>query len=147
MTDDTTNPNGLAFNRDEITPHITQSEHAAGNPWALRAYPIPDSGTLVDYRGLRDFRPHRVAGGMCRTEDGELVVWARWEESGPGRLVHVLVTSVRMLAAHSYPGSAPTNGCFGGADMNLFPITGFDGCLWGARADRSGRSLPPAGGV
>lgn len=146
MTDDTTNPNGLAFNRDEVTLYIAQSEYTAGNPWAFRAQPIPDSGLLVDYRVLHDFRPHRVAGGMCLTEDGELVVWAGWEESEPGRLIYVFGPSVCMLATHSYPGSAPTNCCFGGADLNRFPVTVIDDCLRRASADRSGRSLPPGGG-
>lgn len=143
MTDDTTNPNGLAFNREETELYIAQSEYGAGNPRELRAYSITDHGSLGDYRVLHDFGPHRGADGMCLTEAGELVVCAGWEESGPGPLVYVFAPSGRILETHPYPGSAPTNCCFGGTEMKTVYVTGFDGTLWRARTGRVGMPIPP----
>lgn len=80
---------------------------------------------------------------MCLTEEGELVVCAGWEESGPGPLVYAFAPSGRILETHPYPGSAPTNCCFGGTEMKTVYVTGFDGSLWRARTDRVGFPIPP----
>jgi gluconolactonase len=145
MTDDTTNPNGLLFSRDERILYVADSPYGEENDRELRAYSVEEERKGVgEYEVLHDFGPHRGIDGMCLTDAGNVVATAGWEASGPGGLLYVFTPKGRVLETHPYPADRPTNCAFGGEDLSILYATGFDGHLYRAETDRVGYPVPPS---
>ena len=166
--DDTTNPNGLVFSKDEGTLYVAESPYGRDTTRELRAYPIDDGGSrdeasdesgdedkdgdgdgaedvaVGEYEVLHDFGPHRGIDGMCLTDEGNVVATAGWEESGPGGLLYIFTPEGRVLETHPYPGDRPTNCAFGGEELTTLYASGFDGYLYRAETDRVGYPVPPS---
>ena len=142
-TDDTTNPNGLAFSPDGGTLYVAQTDYRDDRPMELRAYPVADDGTLGSPRVLHDFGDHRGVDGMAVAEDGTVVAAAGWDRGGPGPFLYVFAPDGAVLDRHPYTGPAATNCCFGGPDRSTLYVTGYDGGLWRAATELVGLALPP----
>jgi len=144
VIDDTTNPNGLLFPRDERTLYVAESPYGRDTVRELRAYPIDSEGEVDDdYEVLHDFGRHRGIDGMCLTREGNIVATAGWAESGPGGLLYVFTPEGRVAETHPYPADRPTNCAFGGRDLTTIYATGFDGHLYRTETDRAGHPVPP----
>ena len=142
-TFDVSRPNGVLISRDQKTLYVAQSDYSEDQPRELRAYPINDDGTLGEYKTLHAFGidhqgVQRSVDGMTLDADGNIVVCAGWEASGPGPMIYVFAPSGRILETHPMRVDRPTNCCFGDADMRSLYVTTGGGHLFRARTNRTG---------
>ena len=147
-THDVSRPNGVLISRDQKTLYVAQSDYSPDQPRELRAYPINDDGSLgvyttlhafgIDHRGV-----HRGVDGMTLDTDGNIIVCAGWEESGPGPMIYVFAPNGRILETHPLRVDRPTNCCFGDADMQTLYVTTGGGHLFRARTGHTGWIMWP----
>ena len=147
-TYDVSRPNGILISRDQKTLYVAQSDYSPDQPRELRAYPINDDGSLgvyttlhafgIDHRGV-----HRGVDGMTLDVDGNIIVCAGWEESGPGPMIYVFAPTGRILETHQLRVNRPTNCCFGDADMRTLYVTTGGGHLFRARTGHTGWIMWP----
>ena len=147
-THDVSRPNGILISRDQKTLYVAQSDYTPGQPRQLRAYPINDDGSLGPFKTLHTFGidhqgVQRGVDGMTLDADGNIVVCAGWEQSGPGPMIYVFAPSGRILETHPMRVDRPTNCCFGDADMRTLYVTTGGGHLLRARTDRTGWIMWP----
>jgi gluconolactonase len=141
VTFDTSRPNGLAFSPDYRILYVAESPPAPFGERQLRAYPVQADGSLGARRVLHDFGPHRGIDGMRVDASGFVVASCGWSQSGPGARIGVFSPDGDVIADHPTP-TNPTNCCFGDADNRTLYVTGYDGCLYRARTDRTGARRP-----
>jgi len=147
-TFDVSRPNGILVSRDQRTLYVAQSGYDPTQNRELRAYPINDDGTLGSYITLHTFGidhrgVHRGVDGMTLDIDGNIVVCAGWEQSGPGPTIYVFSPTGRILETHPLRVDRPTNCCFGDPDMRTLYVTTGGGHLFRARTDRTGWIMWP----
>ena len=147
-TFDVSRPNGVLISRDQKTLYVAQSDYSPGQPRQLRAYPINDDGSLGDFVTLHTFGidhlgVQRGVDGMTLDAEGNIVVCAGWEQSGPGPMIYVFAPTGRILETHALRVDRPTNCCFGDPDMKTLYVTTGGGHLFRARTDRTGWIMWP----
>ena len=147
-TYDVSRPNGILISRDQKTLYVAQSDYTPGQPRQLRAYPINDDGSLGPFKTLHTFGAdhegvQRGVDGMTLDADGNIVVCAGWEQSGPGPMIYVFAPSGRILETHPMRVDRPTNCCFGDADMRTLYVTTGGGHLLRARTGLTGWVMWP----
>jgi len=147
-THDVSRPNGVLISRDQKTLYVAQSDYSPDQPRQLRAYPINDDGSLGDYVTLHTFGidhrgVQRGVDGMTLDAEGNIVVCAGWEQSGPGPIIYVFAPTGRILETHALRVDRPTNCCFGDPDMKTLYVTTGGGHLFRARTDRTGWIMWP----
>ena len=123
-TFDTSMPNGLLFSSDYKTLYVAQSDYRADQKRELRAYPVNEDGSLVEYEVLHDFGPHRGIDGMTLSSEGNIVACTGWEISGPGGNITVFDPKGRIIETHPTPALRPTNCTFAGEDLYISSIEG-----------------------
>ena len=94
------------------------------------------------YKNLHSFGiNHQVVqrgvDGMTLDVEGNIIVCAGWEQSGPGPMIYVFAPSGRILETHAMRVDRPTNCCFGGPDMRSLYVTTGGGHLFRARTQRT----------
>ena len=141
-------PNGILVSRDQKTLYVAQSDYTPGQPRELRAYPINEDGSLGTYKTLHSFGidhqgVQRGVDGMTLDADGNIVVCAGWEQSGPGPMIYVFAPSGRIIETHPMRVDRPTNCCFGDPDMRTLYVTTGGGHLLRARTQRTGWVMWP----
>jgi gluconolactonase len=142
VTYDTTKPNGLLISPDQKWLYVAQSHYGEGNKRELRAYPLNDDGTAGPYQVLHNFYPHRGIDGMCLDIEGNIIVTAGWQQSGPGPMIYVFAPNGRVLETHPVPVDRPTNCTFGDADLKTLYVTA-SGCLFRVRTEHQGYLIFP----
>lgn len=147
-TFDVSRPNGVLISRDQKTLYVAQSDYSEDKPRELRAYPINDDGSLAEYKTLHAFGidhdgVQRGVDGMTLDAEGNIVVCAGWEQSGPGPMIYVFAPSGRILETHPMRVDRPTNCCFGDPDMRTLYVTTGGGHLFRARTNRTGWIMWP----
>jgi len=147
-THDVSRPNGVLISRDQKTLYVAQSDYSPDQPRQLRAYPINDDGSLGDFVTLHTFGidnrgVQRGVDGMTLDAEGNIVVCAGWEQSGPGPIIYVFAPTGRILETHALRVDRPTNCCFGDPDMKTLYVTTGGGHLFRARTDRTGWIMWP----
>jgi gluconolactonase len=80
---------------------------------------------------------------MTLDVEGNIIVCAGWETSGPGPMIYVFSPTGRILETHPLQVSRPTNCCFGDADMRTLYVTTGPGHLLRARTDHTGWIMWP----
>ncbi|MFQ5878805.1 MAG: SMP-30/gluconolactonase/LRE family protein, partial [Dehalococcoidia bacterium] len=138
MTYDTTSPNGILVSQDQRTLYVAESDYGEDKRRELRAYPIREDGTLGPYTVLHTFGidqrgVHRGVDGMCLDTEGNIIVCAGWERSGPGPMIYVFSPSGQVLETHPVPVDRPTNCTFGDADLRTLYVTTGEGHLFRVR--------------
>jgi gluconolactonase len=147
-TYDMNNPNGILVSRDQKTLYVARSGYLEDQPRELRAYPINDDGSLGPYITLHTFGQdhrgvHRGVDGMTLDVDGNIIVCAGWETSGPGPMIYVFSPTGQILETHPLRVNRPTNCCFGDADMRTLYVTTGSGHLLRARTNHTGWIMWP----
>ena len=147
-TFDVSRPNGVLISRDQKTLYVAQSDYSEDQPRELRAYPINDDASLGEYKTLHSFGidhqgVQRGVDGMTLDAEGNIVVCAGWEQSGPGPMIYVFAPSGRILETHPMRVDRPTNCCFGDPDMRTLYVTTGGGHLFRARTERTGWIMWP----
>ena len=148
VTRDVSRPNGILISRDQKTLYVAQSDYSPDQPRELRAYPIKDDGSLGVYSTLHAFGidhkgVQRGVDGMTLDTDGNIIVCAGWEQSGPGPMIYVFSPTGRVLETHPMRVDRPTNCCFGDADMQTLYVTTGGGHLFRARTGHTGWIMWP----
>jgi gluconolactonase len=149
MTYDTQTPGAVVMAQDQRTLYVAENSNRADGKRELRAYPIQQDGSLgalvvlhtfgSDPRGL-----HRGVHGMCLDSEGNILVCAGWERSGPGPMIYVLSPSGRVLQTHPTPADQPLMCAFGDTDLGTLYITTEGGHLYRVRnTGRQGWLLYP----
>ena len=80
---------------------------------------------------------------MTLDTDGNIIVCAGWEQSGPGPMIYVFAPTGRILETHPIRVDRPTNCCFGDADMRTLYVTTGGGHLFRARTHHTGWIMWP----
>ena len=147
-TFDVSRPNGILVSRDQKTLYVAQSDYSLDQPRQLRAYPINDDGSLGTYTTLHTFGidhlgVQRGVDGMTLDVEGNIIVCAGWEQSGPGPMIYVFAPTGRILETHPLRVDRPTNCCFGDPDMRSLYVTTGGGHLLRARTGRTGWIMWP----
>ena len=148
MTFDVSRPNGVLVSRDQKTLYVAQSDYSTDQPRELRAYAIDDDGSLGSYITLHTFGidqrgVQRGVDGMTLDIEGNIIVCAGWEQSGPGPMIYVFSPSGRVLETHPLRVDRPTNCCFGDPDMRTLYVTTGGGHLFRARTNHTGWIMWP----
>ena len=147
-TYDISRPNGVLISRDQKTLYVAQSDYALDQPRQLQAYSIGPDGSLGSYTTLHTFAAdyrgaQRGVDGMTLDAEGNIVVCAGWEASGPGPMIYVFSPTGRVLSTHPFRVDRPTNCCFGDADMKTLYVTTGGGHLFRARTEHTGWIMWP----
>ena len=137
LTFDTAAPRCLALSPDERTLYVGEGD-AASEARQLRAYPVDAAGRLgsplllhsfgSDHRGTQ-----RGAEGICLDGDGNIIVCAGSNQTGPGSLIYVMSPAGRVLETQAFPDDCPMRCTFGGKGLDELYVTGGTGYLWRAR--------------
>ena len=101
------------------------------------------SYTTVHTFGIDHLGVQRGVDGMTLDSDGNIIVCAGWEQSGPGPMIYVFAPTGRILETHPMRVDRPTNCCFGDPDMRSLYVTTGGGHLFRVRTDRTGWIMWP----
>ena len=147
-TTDVSRPNGVLVSRDQKTLYVAQSDYDPSQLRELRAYPINEDGSLGSYAVLHTFGidhrgVHRGVDGMTLDVDGNIIVCAGWEQSGPGPMIYVFSPAGQVLGSQLLRVDRPTNCCFGDKDMRSLYVTTGGGHLFRARTEHTGWIMWP----
>jgi gluconolactonase len=148
LTFDTAAPRCLALSPDERTLYVGEGDLASEGSRQLRAYPIDETGRLGNPRVLHSFGhdhsgPQRGAEGICLDAEGNLIVCAGSNQTGPGSLIYIVSPTGRILETEAFPDDSPMRCAFGGKDLDELYVTSATGHLW--RARQTGRSGAASG--
>jgi gluconolactonase len=135
---DTAAPRCLALSADERTLYLGEGDAAGEGPRQLRAYPLDETGRLGNPSVLHSFGhdhrgTQRGAEGLCLDADGNIIVCAGSDQTGPGSLIYIVSPTGRILETQAFPDDCPMRCTFGGEGLDELYVTSGSGSLWRAR--------------
>jgi gluconolactonase len=149
LTFDTAAPRCLVLSADERTLYVGEGDAASEQARQLRAYPVDETGRLGSPLVLHQFGsdhrgPQRGAEGLCLDTEGNIIVCAGSNQTGPGSLIYIVSPTGRILETQAFPDDCPMRCAFGGKGLDELYVTSATGHLW--RIRQTGRIGLGAGG-